>query len=100
IGTGCSSLSEMLNDRWSWIKIDRSFLSHAKLIPGLVSMILASGSEAVLEGVEDLPELSAQEIIAIARREGVKYLQGYHFGLPRPLKEFNFNRTYAEREEQ
>ncbi|MEM9452507.1 MAG: diguanylate cyclase [Cyanobacteria bacterium P01_E01_bin.6] len=90
IGTGCSSLAEMLNDRWSWIKIDRSFLSYAKLIPGLVSMILASGSEAVLEGVEDLPGLSAQEIIAIARREGIKYLQGYHFGMPRPLMKFRF----------
>ncbi|MDE2419486.1 MAG: EAL domain-containing protein [Burkholderiales bacterium] len=98
-GTGYSSLSQLHDMPATKIKIDISFVRRAhsdqgaQLIQAIVNIAGAFKLQTVAEGVE------SDEIAASLQGFGVDLLQGYHFGKPMPVTEFEhylatrFNRT-------
>lgn len=82
-GTGFSSLSYIASLTLDVIKIDRSFLINAHdndealcIMRAIVAMAQSLGIRTVAEGVE----LPAH--VALIKREGCNYLQGYFAGRP------------------
>ncbi len=94
-GTGYSSLSQLHTMPASKLKIDISFVRRihevqgAQLVVAIVKMAQAFNLETVAEGVEDAA--TAQ----VLRAMGVTMLQGYHFGKPMPMDEFELLLTAA-----
>jgi EAL domain-containing protein (putative c-di-GMP-specific phosphodiesterase class I) len=89
-GTGYSSLSYLTKFPFDKIKIDKSFtqnLTKRAECAAIVSSVRALGVGlnmlTVAEGVETEQQLS------ILRAAGINLAQGYLFGRPRPLSEFN-----------
>lgn len=84
-GTGYSSLGYVHSLPLDKIKIDRSFMAGIGTALGcsLVSTILDLcrnlGLAGIAEGIETAEQLEA------ARRQGCRYIQGYHVGRPMPI---------------
>jgi len=88
-GTGYSALSYLNRFPVRQIKLDRSFVSgipeqrsKCELVKAMLSIAVALGLESVAEGVET----SAQAEYLLAH--GCRLAQGYLFGKPMPLREF------------
>lgn len=88
-GTGYSSLSYLKRLPLNQIKIDQSFIrdiatdpSDAILIKTIIDMSNNFGLDVIAEGVE-----TAEQLV-ILRNSGCRSFQGYYFGKPVPLKEF------------
>lgn len=89
-GTGYSSLSYLTDFPVSCFKIDKSFVrditsrqKSLELVRGIVSMGLALGMELVAEGVE------TGEQAACLDKLGCHVIQGYFYGRPMPVPEFD-----------
>lgn len=100
-GTGYSSLSQLHEMPATKIKIDISFVRRAhseqgaQLIQAIVNIAGAFKLKTVAEGVE------SEDIAASLQGFGVDLLQGYHFGKPMPLSEFeHYLATHYQRESQ
>ena len=89
-GTGYSSLSQLHDMPATKIKVDISFVRRAlseqgaQLIQAIVNIAGAYKLKTVAEGVEN------DEIADALQGFGLDLLQGYHFGKPMPLAEFEF----------
>lgn len=89
-GTGYSSLSYLKQFPFNRIKIDRSFINELvdnKDATAIVKAIIALGSslemKTTAEGVETLEQLR------YLRGEACDEMQGYYFGRPVPIEQFN-----------
>ena len=88
-GTGYSSLNHIREMPIDIIKIDRCFIeniekddfakSFVKIVTELANVI---GVKTCIEGVESL------EQVEILRELNVHFIQGYYFGKPMPIEEF------------
>ncbi|MBC2774366.1 EAL domain-containing protein [Rhizobium sp. AQ_MP] len=88
-GTGFSSLAYLRRLPVSELKIDRSFVAagaenerDAALVRSIRAIAVDLGLETVAEGVETQAQLAFLETI------GCRIFQGYLFGRPMPLEEF------------
>lgn len=88
-GTGYSSLSYLKRLPLNQIKIDQSFVrdiaidpSDTILVKTIIDMSNNFGLEVIAEGVETSAQLT------ILRNSGCRLFQGYFFGKPVPLNEF------------
>lgn len=95
-GTGYSSLSVLRNFPLDELKIDRSFVlnmqnnkSDAVIIKMIIAISKNLGMEVIAEGIET----SEQEMFL--REAGCLFFQGYRFGRPVPLDEFEQHLTLA-----
>ncbi|MEG2656980.1 MAG: EAL domain-containing protein [Clostridium sp.] len=93
-GTGYSSLSTLQNFKVDIIKLDKSFIDHATVIPesfkilkSVISLCRDLGLKTVCEGVETDEQLKMLKCLHC------DYGQGYIFAKPMPLKDFE-NFTY------
>jgi EAL domain-containing protein (putative c-di-GMP-specific phosphodiesterase class I)/uncharacterized protein YigA (DUF484 family) len=82
-GSGYSSLAHILKLAPDFIKLDRDLVSGIDVDPvrralaaSLVTFAADTGAQIIAEGVESEDEL------AVVRRLGVHYAQGYHLGHP------------------
>ncbi len=89
-GTGYSSLSTLHHFPFSFLKIDRSFITNVVTQPKLKSMIKSIilmaktlDMKVVVEGVEQLEQYS------ILKEMEADYIQGYYFSKPLPLVELH-----------
>ncbi|CAN7533759.1 EAL domain-containing protein [Pseudoduganella sp. LjRoot289] len=89
-GTGYSALSYLNRFPVEQIKLDRSFVSgipeqrgKCELVKAMLSIAVALGLESVAEGVE------TAEQAAYLQAHGCRLAQGYFFGKPMPLSEFD-----------
>jgi CheY-like chemotaxis protein len=85
-GSGYTNFRHILDLRPDFIKLDRSFVSHAHsdparraLVNAVVDFSTEIGARVIAEGVEDRGELRA------IRAAGVHLAQGFLFGRPGPL---------------
>lgn len=81
LGTEGATLTRAASFGWDAVKIDRSFLQQAHLLPGLVALIHSIGAKSVLEGIE--PEMG--DVLEKAITAGVDYGQGWMWGKAEPL---------------
>ena len=88
-GSGVSSFNSLKNLDIDGIKLDYRFLSHEgdnrkkrKIIEGIVAVTRSIHLPMVIEGVETKTEA------AFFRAMGVHYVQGYLFGKPMPVEQF------------
>lgn len=88
-GTGYSSLSQMKRFPIDTLKIDRSFVVDSmtnrddqEIIRAILSMARNLHIETVAEGVE------TEEQRIFLSREGCQMMQGYYFGRPLPVDDF------------
>jgi diguanylate cyclase (GGDEF)-like protein len=88
LGTQNANLAEIAAFRPEWLKLDRSLVHHIDQDPvrsDLVSAVMdfgrKQGSRIVAEGVETASEL------ALLKKLGVEYYQGFLFGRPQPPEE-------------
>ena len=88
-GTGYSSLSYLKNFPVKTLKIDRSFImslstdsGDAAITTAIIALAGALGLEVVAEGVETAPQAD------FLRERGCQRGQGYLFGKPLPVTEF------------
>lgn len=88
-GTGYSSLSMLKHFPLDELKIDRSFVSDlpgntddATLIKTIIAMGRNLGLEVIAEGVETAAQFE------FLRQSGCMAYQGYLFGRPSPIEEF------------
>jgi len=93
-GTGYSALSYLTDFPVSTVKIDKSFVrditvqkKNLELVKAIVSMGHALGLELVAEGVE------TGEQAACLDKLGCHVIQGYLYGKPMPIGEFDAWRT-------
>ena len=88
-GTGYSSLNHIREMPIDVIKIDRCFIEHIReddFSDAFVKMVAelagAIGVNVCVEGVENKRQFD------FIKKMKIKYIQGYYFGKPVPLKEF------------
>ena len=88
-GTGYSSLSYLKSLPLGQIKIDQSFVrdlvtdkNDELIVRTIIDMSNNFGLNVIAEGVE------SKEQLEILQRNGCNHYQGYYFGKPVPLKEF------------
>lgn len=88
-GTGYSALSYLTRFPIGTLKIDRSFISHvttdkyrAELVKAILSIARCLGQQVVAEGVE------TEEQAEFLRAHGCQVAQGYLYGKPVPVAEF------------
>ena len=88
-GSGVSSFNSLKNLDIDCIKLDYKFLSETgdnrkkrKIIEGIVALARAIRIPIIVEGVETKTEA------AFFRALGVRYVQGYLFGKPMPVDQF------------
>ncbi len=88
-GTGYSALSQLHEMPVNELKIDISFVrrihenSGQSIVRAIIQFAKALELATIAEGVED------QRTAELLTSMGVDYLQGYHFGRPMPLAEFD-----------
>lgn len=89
-GTGFSSLSYLIDFPIRIIKIDKAFVRDIttdtrklELVRAIVSLGHSLGTELVAEGVETSEQASCLD------RLGCHIIQGYYYGRPMPISEFN-----------
>ena len=94
-GTGYSSLNNLTMFPFDKIKIDRSFTLNMTKNPAcaaIIATVITLGRcldiLTTAEGVE-----SKQEFESL-RASGINFVQGYFFGLPRPVSELQFDDSY------
>jgi diguanylate cyclase (GGDEF)-like protein len=99
-GTGYSSLSYLRLFPFDQIKIDRSFVSElssnadcAAIVSAVASLGRSLHIDTVAEGVE------TEEQLVLAHAAGCTHVQGFLFGRPCPVSEFDFTRL-ATREQR
>ncbi len=82
-GTGFSSLASLAELPVDALKLDRSFIAamgeREALVAGVISLADRLGLPIVAEGIETADQL------AVLRRLGCGFGQGYHLGRPAPL---------------
>jgi len=85
-GSGHSTLHRLQSIPVDYVKIDRHFLAAAsrsdrdlEIMRGMISIIHASGSEAIVEGIETQSQLD------LCRQLGASFGQGFFLGQPAPL---------------
>ncbi len=88
-GTGYSSLGVLKDIPVNLVKIDQTFVRNisqdsfdATFIQFIVRLCHNVGKRVCLEGVE------TEEEYQIVKKSGPEYIQGYYFGRPVPVKEF------------
>ena len=83
LGAGASRLHLLARHDWSWVKLDRSFLTPGPrseiLLRHTVAMLHDLGAAVVVEGVETEADL------ALARTLGADLAQGRLLGVPVPV---------------
>jgi EAL domain-containing protein (putative c-di-GMP-specific phosphodiesterase class I) len=86
-GTGFGSFTYLKRLPISYLKIDIEFVrqlpfssANQHLVKAIVNLAQGFGQETIAEGVEDEPTL------ALLRRYGVDYAQGFHLGHPAPTR--------------
>ena len=86
-GAGHASLSQVLAVSPDWIKLDMTLTQRLDdspvaraLASALVSFAAEVGIGVIAEGVEDARQVRTLETL------GIRYAQGYHFGLPAPAE--------------
>lgn len=86
--TGYSSLSNLIEHRVDYLKIDKSFVDSLiadekkkVMINGLIQMAGQLGIAVIAEGVE------SKEQLALLQSFGCKYVQGYLFSRAKPFSE-------------
>jgi diguanylate cyclase len=91
-GTGYSSLAQLANLPIRQLKIDRSFVSnivsnptHAIIVQTIIGMARNLGMTVIAEGVE------TEEQQACLERLGCFAYQGYLYGRPVPIREFEWH---------
>jgi len=96
-GTGYSSLAYLHQFSFSQLKIDKTFVDGLVergdgyvLVDGIIRMAHALRLEIVAEGVE------TAEQRAILAELGCDKCQGYHFGKPMPLSDFQLGRLQSQ----
>jgi len=95
-GTGYSSLAYLTQLPLDQLKIDKSFIEHigtkasdATIIQTIIGMANNLGMEVIAEGVE------TQEQRDFLERNGCMLYQGYFFGKPVPIGQFEASLKYA-----
>lgn len=85
-GTGFSNLGHLHELPFNTVKVDQAFARNMMkdsramaLVESIVNMIHALGASTVVEGIETEAQL------AVLRRLGCRYAQGYLIGRPQPL---------------
>lgn len=88
-GTGYSNLGMVKRASPDYLKIDRSFVFEmedatvrSSLIPEIIAIARAVGSEVIAEGIETAAQAR------LLRELGVEYGQGYYFARPMALVDF------------
>ena len=88
-GVGYSSVNLLCQIDVDTIKIDKSFLEHASILPckrnlieGIVAIADSLGIDILCEGVE------TRQQIDFLTRAGCTLAQGYYYGRPVPFDEF------------
>lgn len=88
-GTGYASLHVLDLLPFSQIKLDRFFVSRIAddpialaIVKTSLSLAACMGADVVAEGVEDAGTA------AQLSQMGIRYVQGFHFGKPMPLRQF------------
>ena len=97
-GTGYSALSYLARFPIGTLKIDRSFVSsvttdqyRAELVKAIVSIARCLGQEVVAEGVE------TEAQAGFLRTHGCQVAQGYLYGKPMPVAEFEQSQPFVGR---
>ncbi|MCI2286034.1 EAL domain-containing protein [Colwellia sp. MSW7] len=87
-GSGYSNFERIIMLRPHIVKLDRSILnlsSHTKrnnhILNSIVSFVHEIGAKCIVEGVEN------EDLLAIAKKSGADYLQGYHLSYPTLINE-------------
>ena len=87
-GTGHSSLSQLADLPFDYVKIDRSFIQRfdrdrraADLLEAIVTLCRTLDLDAVAEGVETVQQMNHLKSL------GVRFAQGFLFGRPVPAEE-------------
>jgi diguanylate cyclase (GGDEF)-like protein/PAS domain S-box-containing protein len=88
-GTGYSSLAYIKRIEVDYLKIDRTFITNIAaestdypLVEAIIMMAHKLGLKVIAEGVETEAQL------ALLKRIGCDYIQGYHYSKPLPRPEF------------
>jgi diguanylate cyclase (GGDEF)-like protein/PAS domain S-box-containing protein len=95
-GTGFSALQYLKTLPFDQIKIDRSFVQDlrqggdAKLVTAIIKMARSLGIEVIAEGVET----PAQRLVLLSKE--CFLFQGYLFGKPEPIEEFDAQRQRGD----
>ena len=91
-GTGYSSLTYLTNFPFDKIKIDRTFAQGvlnrrdcAAVVSSVLALAHGLGTITTVEGIE------TEEQFEYMRNAGVNLAQGYLFGRPVPIAQFDFN---------
>lgn len=87
-GTGQSSLSQIANYRFDFLKIDKSFVDvistdtlASKVAHNVITLAKSLGMQMIAEGVE------TEEQSAVLRKAGVQYAQGWLFAKAMPFED-------------
>lgn len=98
-GTGYSSFNYLKTFNLDGVKIDRSFIQNisnksenASITTAMIKMAQHLKLEVIAEGVETKEELD------YLMSENCRYIQGFYFGRPCPIEEFEKNHLNIEKE--
>ena len=88
-GTGYSSFSLLMSFPINTVKIDKSFIldiafnkDHQVIVKAMIAMVHALGMKVIAEGIEDI------KAVELLEKYKCDYIQGYYYGKPMPVFEF------------